>query len=194
MNTVTSLLARLEKAPFRIKFWSVVAIQFLILLALLFSQWMIGWTGKDVLLKTEPVDPRDFFYGDYVVLNYDINTLDTNLLADAPENEKGDELSIERHTPVYVILEKTGKYHEAAAVFLDRPDVADEQVMIRGSVLYVFDDEIRIRYGIERYYVQESKGAELEDDLEQIDVMVKVTNSGRSRVEGLVLGGNRLDY
>jgi len=29
-------------------------------------------TGKEVLLKTVPVDPRYFLRGDYVILNYEI--------------------------------------------------------------------------------------------------------------------------
>ena len=30
-------------------------------------------TGRKVLLKTIPVDPKDLLMGDYVILNYDIS-------------------------------------------------------------------------------------------------------------------------
>ena len=40
-------------------------------------------SGRDVLLKTVPVDPRDLLRGDYVILSYDISRLQ-------PELFKGD--------------------------------------------------------------------------------------------------------
>jgi hypothetical protein len=40
--------------------------------------WPI-WTGETVYLRTRPVDPRDLFRGDYVVLAYDIDRV---ILAD----------------------------------------------------------------------------------------------------------------
>jgi GDYXXLXY motif protein len=46
------------------------------------------WTGETIYLRTRPVDPRDLFRGDYVVLAYDIDTV---VLEDpstpAPEDE-----------------------------------------------------------------------------------------------------------
>ena len=32
-------------------------------------------TGREIVLKTVPVDPRDLFRGDYVTLRYDISRL-----------------------------------------------------------------------------------------------------------------------
>jgi uncharacterized membrane-anchored protein len=37
-------------------------------------------SGKEVLLSTVPIDPRDLFKGDYVTLSYDINAIDLNLV------------------------------------------------------------------------------------------------------------------
>jgi uncharacterized membrane-anchored protein len=38
-------------------------------------------TGEEVLLKTLPVDPRDLFRGDYVILRYDVSRVDTTATA-----------------------------------------------------------------------------------------------------------------
>lgn len=38
--------------------------------------------GKEVLLKTVPVDPRDLLRGDYVILSYDISWLPPALFKD----------------------------------------------------------------------------------------------------------------
>ena len=40
--------------------------------------------GRQVLLKVEPVDPRDLLRGDYVRLGYDISRLPADLVADMP--------------------------------------------------------------------------------------------------------------
>jgi uncharacterized membrane-anchored protein len=43
---------------------------------------MIGYrhywieTGEKIMLRVEPVDPRDLFRGDYVSLSYEISSLD----------------------------------------------------------------------------------------------------------------------
>lgn len=34
------------------------------------------WTGEPLYLRVRPVDPRDMFRGDYVVLGYDLNQID----------------------------------------------------------------------------------------------------------------------
>ena len=36
--------------------------------------------GQEVLLKSLPVDPRDLLRGEYVILNYDISTIEPVLL------------------------------------------------------------------------------------------------------------------
>ena len=35
-------------------------------------------TGDEILLKTLPVDPRDLFRGDYVILRYEIGTINAS--------------------------------------------------------------------------------------------------------------------
>ncbi|OIO30741.1 hypothetical protein AUJ77_01795 [Candidatus Nomurabacteria bacterium CG1_02_43_90] len=52
-------------------------------------------TGQEVLLKTLPVDPRDFFRGDYVVLRYDISRINLSYYPDAPVFYKHDIIYVE---------------------------------------------------------------------------------------------------
>ena len=58
-----------------------------------FLSWMIAGraavlrSGQDVLLKVEPVDPRDFLRGDYVILTYEIRNVPVKLVANAPAGE-----------------------------------------------------------------------------------------------------------
>ena len=63
-----------------------------------FLGWMIaGRTailrgGHEVLLKVQPVDPRDLLRGDYVWLGYDISTIPASLIAnrDAAASQAGE--------------------------------------------------------------------------------------------------------
>ncbi|RUV26721.1 MAG: hypothetical protein EOQ60_03660 [Mesorhizobium sp.] len=55
---------------------------------------LLGWiiagraailrNGKEVLLKVEPVDPRDLLRGDYISLGYDISRIPVKLIANIP--------------------------------------------------------------------------------------------------------------
>lgn len=54
-------------------------------------------TGQEILLKTVPVDPRDLFRGDYVILRYDISTINTDSLGN-----KGSEFR--ENDTIYVVL------------------------------------------------------------------------------------------
>ncbi len=60
-------------------------------LSLVVLAWMLVshawplWTGESIYLRVRPVDPRDLFRGDYVILAYDIDRL-----ALAPPGERAD--------------------------------------------------------------------------------------------------------
>jgi uncharacterized membrane-anchored protein len=74
----------------------VVCLQVLALAGMVFykDRWIAS--GTRIILKTQPVDPRDLFRGDYVRLSYDISSLDVSHL---PEGD-----TIRRNDPVYVTL------------------------------------------------------------------------------------------
>ncbi len=62
------------------KFWALVLLQLFLLAGIVaYRQYWLA-TGERVLLRTEPVDPRDIFRGDYVRLGYGISTLDLDRL------------------------------------------------------------------------------------------------------------------
>lgn len=97
--------------------------------------------GETIRLKVEPVDPRDFFRGDYVILGYDFSR------RQSPDTGDGD---------VYVVLKRTddGDYYVTDSVAANPPQSG---TFIRGRHEYG-----RITAGIEAYYVQEGRGREIE--------------------------------
>ena len=71
-----------------------------ILLFMIQSRASILQNGTEVVLKTEPVDPRDLLRGDYVTLGYSISNFP------ATEIEGEANARVEESSPVYVALKK----------------------------------------------------------------------------------------
>jgi uncharacterized membrane-anchored protein len=82
-------------------FLLVVTLQILALAAMVLHKdsWLAS--GTKILLKSQPVDPRDLFRGDYVRLSYDISSIDVSQL---PTGE-----NFQRNDTVYVTLGRTAE-------------------------------------------------------------------------------------
>ena len=50
----------------------------LILVAMLVMHAWPLWTGDAIYIRVQPIDPRDMFRGDYVILSYPISQLSAN--------------------------------------------------------------------------------------------------------------------
>ena len=157
----------------------LIAAQTLFLTGLLVTNYAVGWFGKEIQLKTAPVDPRDLFYGDYVVLNYEISRLPISLW-------KGEgEPKLKKN--VYVLLRPSAadpNEYEAVGVYPDKPAISGEEVALKAHIQYGWDREITLRYGLERYYVPEGTGKEIEEQRELSKVRVSVAPWGQARVNG----------
>ena len=135
-----------------------------------FQNQLIIETGQEVSLKTRPVDPRDLLRGDYVVLNYEINTFDNKD-------------RIPSNTEVYVTLVKnvdgTSSIKE---VLTEKPK--NEELFIKGKTGKYYRPR-NIVYGIENYFVKEKTGRELERNLRKENSYVKVSvdKKGNARIK-----------
>lgn len=151
--------------------------------------------GKQVLLETQPVDPRSLFRGDYVVLNYTISRLDLNEL-------EGDD-NFRKHDDIYVQLRKKDDYHQPVAVYRQHPGIDSETVVIKGTIKYIYSQrwdldtnqnvpqaEAWVRYGIENYFVPEGEGRKLESrDAGKVDIRVAVDDAGNSGIKAILVNG-----
>jgi uncharacterized membrane-anchored protein len=149
--------------------------------------------GAEVTLETRPVDPRDFLRGDYVVLAYEISNLPAGALKDQPSSGSD--------TVVYVKLApKPDGFYQAVSVHAEPVEVTGNERIIQGRVVSgatcgtnrnVFCERLRLRYGIERYFVPQGEGLELERARNQnkIAVVAAVTPSGRAAIKRLLLDG-----
>jgi uncharacterized membrane-anchored protein len=136
-------------------------------------------TGDEVLLKTVPVDPRDLFRGDYVILRYDISSVDSY----ADNINVGD--------TVYVLL-NIDKDNIGSFGRISKEPTADE-IFIKGVVKGKYGNRLTVEYGIESYFVPEGKGGEIEKNRGRIYTRVSIDKFGNAVTKGLVLDGKNVN-
>ena len=71
----SSLAERFERVPGWVWFALALLLQVLIIGSLVLTHYTTTVTGRPVLLKLAPVDPRDPLRGDYLTFRYDISGL-----------------------------------------------------------------------------------------------------------------------
>lgn len=129
--------------------------------------------AQTVYLKVVPVDPRDFFRGDYVVLDYDIMR---ELVQRDLQGDTG---------TVYVKLAPPadGKSWTPLTIGKNPPR---EGVYMAGKIKAGF--ESTVEFGIEAYYVQESEGKKWEQAIRKKKVLAKILVSpeGKARLVDLI--------
>ena len=137
-----------------------------ILTYMIMSKHIIEFTGTTVYLKVEPVDPRDLFRGDYVVLNYG------NI--SRPDNIK----SIS-HDTVYANLSVDSNNIASLDSFSYNPK---SKIFLQGDVGYR-----DIKYGIESFFVPVQTGRQIEKQIQSTDMYAEVIigKSGKAFVKNL---------
>ncbi|MGM7700284.1 GDYXXLXY domain-containing protein [Pseudalkalibacillus sp. Hm43] len=157
----------------------LIVLQLVILGGIAGSHFMTLQTGERVTLETEPIDPKDLFHGDYVILNYKISRLPVSLWADEGEPDYNES--------VYVVLKESGEVYEASSIHNNRPDTDEGEVVLKAIVRGMMDHVgvIRLDYGIERYYVEEGTGRQIEEERPD-RVAIRVAPWGQVTIEDLI--------
>jgi uncharacterized membrane-anchored protein len=163
---------------------------FILVLALQ-SAWVL-WTvavqeralssGKVITLETERVDPRDLLRGDFLILNYKISDVPTNLFS-PPIN--GD---VPPGTTVYVSLELRGDFFSLSRASTNQFEQSAKQVIVQGKRSrnrLSGTNTIPVDYGLERYFVREGTG----NPRGKLTVQAVVPASGRARIKQVFLDG-----
>ena len=162
-----------------------------ILLYMIQSRASILQNGAQVVLKTEPVDPRDLLRGDYVVLSYLISNFP------ATDIEGAANTPLDAFTPVHVALKKgaDGVWSKSRASVAPIAALQPDEVLIAGRARYGFtpksSDTVSVDYGIERFYVPEGEGRAIEAERNQrrIDAVVMIDSKGRAQIKRLLDAG-----
>lgn len=172
-----------------LKLTAIVIIHTIILGWMVWDRVSLLRHGQEVTLSVEPVDPRDLLRGDYVILRYAISRIELqNIEADS---------DFKRRETVYVGLKKSDKgAWEAFSINHQLPRIKSDTVYIKGRVTYASrkgyqTPELRIKYGIEKYFVPEGEGRQLESlrNEKVLSVIVAVSQSGETGIKSLLVRG-----
>lgn len=148
--------------------------------------------GQEIVLRTKPVDPNDILRGDYVILGYDISSIDPKLIAGTAPDKSG-------IASVFVALKKQGEvWTLSRANWQPFSDKTADEVVIKGQTGQYFyldaEQPVPLNYGIEAFYVPQGAGKVIEDGqrAEAVDAVVAVNDSGTAQLKSLRLNGKTL--
>lgn len=139
-----------------------------------YQEYLLG-TGELVVLKTAPVDPRDVFRGDYVILSYEVSTQAGEMLS---------AMGVNYGETVYVVLDTQSSPATVQRVTKNKPDQA---LYLTGQVIQRWGSDWMVEFpSLSQYYVPEGKGKPLER-MRGEDLFVEVSvNQGRARIVNLL--------
>jgi uncharacterized membrane-anchored protein len=158
-----------------------VVAQLLILLGMIALRAVPLVTGQTVLVRVMPVDPRDLFRGDYVILSYDFSRTPREGIEGLSENERASWKKLEGRT-VYVPLvpDTNGVHYRAEKVTVVKPSRGP---FLKGQM----ESYGSLKFGIEAFYVQEGAGRAYEKAIRdrKLSAELAVTSSGQAALRGL---------
>jgi uncharacterized membrane-anchored protein len=167
-----------------------------LILATVVQRAAILRSGQEARLEVVPVDPRDLFRGDYVVLGYRIGTVDM------PK----DITPFTRGQQVFVTLRRDASNKaQAVAISAERPAVSGTDIVISGVVssasICPLNEAgasdckagrraVGVRYGLESYFVPEGEGRKIElTPKALLEVVAAVAPSGQAAIKRLLIDG-----
>jgi uncharacterized membrane-anchored protein len=157
--------------------------QILVLTGMIAGKAITQRSGESILLRVVPVDPRDLFRGDYVILGYEISRIPPGGINGIAVSRTPGNASDWQGRMVYVslVLESDGLHYGGGTVSTVPPPPGVR--FIEGTVA----DPRRITFGIESYFVQEGKGKKYEDAIRnhRLSAEVALTSSGHAALRGL---------
>lgn len=164
---------------------AAVLFQFFVLAGMVGVSAMPLWTGEEIRVKTEPVDPRSLFRGNYARLNYAFSNVET---------EQRDHEAIRKGGVVYVLLRQSASenVYEYADWSLEKPQ---DGVFIRGRVVYdrcSTKCRMHLKFGIEAFFAPTEKALALERNLAQAGdaggtAVLMISAGGKARLKDVLV-------
>jgi uncharacterized membrane-anchored protein len=190
----------ISRIPLLARALAAAAVLCALILAMVQQRAEILRSGVEMRLATAPVDPRDLFRGDYVVLSYDISLIQPAKLGIANDFKRGE--------AIYVTLEP-GPEGKARVVGASRSPApaGPGRAMIAGRVQMALfcgpqargrrcedeDRAIRVVYGLESYFVPQGEGLAIERTAaSRVEVVAAIAPSGKAAIKRLMIDGKAL--
>jgi uncharacterized membrane-anchored protein len=167
-------------------------LKLLILVLALQTAWLLGTaavqehalaSGKVILLETARVDPRDLLRGDYLILNYTISDVPTNLFVPPVTKD------LPAGTDVFVALAPgTNRFYEVTRAGTNKFAPAAGEVLLRGKSEWNWRNGsgfVHVGYGLENYFVAEGSG----NPSGKLTVQAVVPATGRAKIKQVFVDG-----
>jgi uncharacterized membrane-anchored protein len=194
MNGIDNVIGRV---PLLLRYIVAALVLCGLILATVVQRAGILRSGQEARLEVVPVDPRDLFRGDYVVLDYRIGTVDMPKDATTP---------FTRGQQVFVTLRPDGSNKsKAVAISAERPAVSGTDIVISGVVsspstcplnetgavdCKLGSRAVGVRYGLESYFVPQGEGKKIElAPKALLEVVAAVAPSGQAAIKRLLIDG-----
>lgn len=155
-----------------------------ILLSMTIQPMLTKSMGKEIMIKTKPLDPTDVFRGDYVILNYEINEipdekLGEDILAYRSNKDEYNPYEDLRGKNIYVTLKKNGDYYEVdkATLYKPKEDIYLKAKYYHSLFLQNMSNKasgIVVNYRLDNYYIPENTGKELEEKSSKGELLAKI--------------------
>jgi uncharacterized membrane-anchored protein len=196
MSTFLRLDGLIGKVPLLARVVLAGALLCAALFAMIESRASILRSGTEVRLAVAPVDPRDLFRGDYVVLAYGIGTVDAAKLSGNTEWKRGEEIYVSVKPGADGLAEPTAL---SRALPVPQAGLTALKGQVVGSSVCVAATDgparcgLRISYGLESYFVPQFEGLAIErTERARIEVVAAVSASGQSAIKRLLVDGKPL--
>ncbi|WP_421791222.1 GDYXXLXY domain-containing protein [Hyphobacterium sp.] len=163
----------------------VAAAMSVFLVAMVVNHHARRFSGTEIILDLEPVDPRDILAGYYVIISTPLHLLDPQALEGEDEFDAGDD--------IYVVVDGSPEDGwTAVSIHRERPE---NGLYINGKVERGWNESVRVRYNLERYYADEETAQALEqrqrDDRDSLRLIVSIDRGGRALIRGIEIEGER---
>lgn len=142
--------------------------------------------GESILVRTAPVDPRDFLSGQFIQLSYEFSNPGRWRTAERADFKVGADFTgradFTDGDEVWVVLARVGEFHVPTRAQRARPEgIGAGQVALRGAM-----ERWLARFGVERYFVPEGTAT---PDQRDITVRLRVGTDGEARIERVFVKG-----
>ncbi|MEY4186415.1 MAG: hypothetical protein RIT02_1449 [Planctomycetota bacterium] len=155
---------------------TAVVFQLLVLMSIVAGHYSDIARGQSVLLKVIPVDPRDLFRGDYVILSYEFSR-------ELPRETSSDYRSLTgREIFIPLVPAADGQHYRSGGATWTKPESG---LFLKGWV----DADGRHEFGIDQFFVQEGKGLMYEDAVlrSELSAEVSVDPDGKAILKRLIV-------
>jgi uncharacterized membrane-anchored protein len=129
----------------------VLLLQIIVLASFQAKYAQVVKAGRTIMLEANPVDPFDFFRGNYQALSFP-----EGRLADVRVRFH-DLVHTSKNSIVYVVFQADGKLWKATDVYETKPVSTLHSIIMKGRVDYYAGGYLNIHYGIEQYFFCEGK-------------------------------------